>query len=113
MAATPTTCYVPARAVAWVSDEPIPGLVKVELTDADGKTWEFIDKAPMFDPEEILKPDSHYPVEISLACSRLSEPGTGEDSVLISTAHPWGLETVDGNSDFWIEASRIRNEDLR
>jgi hypothetical protein len=105
------TYFIPARAVAWVSDEPIPGLVRVELTDDDGVTWEFVDKAPMFDPDDLLGPDSHYPIEIPLACTLISDseisPAPGSNLVLVSTAYPWGLETVDGTSEFWIEASRI------
>jgi hypothetical protein len=115
MEAASMTYFVPAQAVEWVSDEPIPGLVRIELIDAEGRAWEFVDKTSMFDPDNILRPDSHYPVDISLACTLISEPdgdpGPEGDVVLVSTARPWGLETVDGTSEFWIEASRISKQE--
>jgi hypothetical protein len=102
--------FIPARAVAWVSDEPIPGLVKVELIDAEGSIWEFVDKTSMFDEDDILRPDSHYPMAIDLACTVLAPRGISPEAgelVYVSTAQPWGLETTDGTTEFWIESDRV------
>jgi hypothetical protein len=42
--------FVRTTVVRWVDDEPFPGLVKVELTDATGHRWTFIDKPPVSIP---------------------------------------------------------------
>ena len=44
-------------------------MVEVELTDADGYVWRFVDKAPVFDAENVLTPTTSYPVGISVACT--------------------------------------------
>jgi hypothetical protein len=96
--------YVRASAIRWVGDEPFPGLVEVTLTDADSRTWTFIDKAPVFDPAGDLGRSTRYPVEVKLACTVLE---TGEDRTTISTAQPWGIETVDHRSRFVVRSDQL------
>lgn len=91
---TPEIAYLRARAVRWVDDYPFPGVVEVTLTDGSGMTWTFVDKYPMFDSEDKLKPDSSYPIDLLLACTIVERTG---DGVTVSTSEPWDLETVDGS----------------
>ena len=100
--------HVEARATRWVSDEPFPGLVELELIDANGRTWTFIDKAPIFNAAGHLTPDARYPLDIKLACTVIAEPSPGEHShLLISTAEPWGVESVDGESEFLVHHDQL------
>jgi hypothetical protein len=101
---TADVTYVRARALRWVSDDPFPGLVEVELTDADGKSWRFVDKSPMFDPGDRLRSDSFYPVDLSLACVVVERRA---DTVTVSTADPWGLEAVDGTFQFVMKTDQV------
>lgn len=59
--------FVKAHAVRWISDEPFPGVVEVELHDGQGKLWKFIDKYPMFLPKGNLSASSHYPISLNIA----------------------------------------------
>lgn len=97
--------FVTASAVRWADDEPFPGMVEVEFADADGRTWTFIDKAPVFDRDNILGPDSHYPIELKLACTVVERR---DDRVVISTAEPWGIETVEQQSTFTMHRDQLR-----
>ena len=96
--------FVIAWAVRWVDDEPFPGVVEVELADADGRRWTFIDKSAVFDRNNVLGPSSHYPVEVRLACTVRERH---DDRVVISTAEPWSLETVEGQSTFTVRPDQI------
>jgi hypothetical protein len=97
--------FVTASAVRWVGDDPFPGVVEVELADADGRTWTFIDKAAVFDGDDILGPASHYPVELKLACTVVERH---DERVVISTAKPWGIETVERQSTFTVHREQLR-----
>lgn len=55
---------VRCEAVRWVSDEPLPGIVEVVLTDADGTRWSLVDKAPVFDSVGVLLPTADYPMSV-------------------------------------------------
>jgi hypothetical protein len=96
--------HVHARAVRWVGDEPFPGVVEVELTDADGRDWSFRDKSPVFDRKGLLGSSARYPVNISIACTVLERT---EDRVVISTAEPWGVESVERESRFVMRPDQV------
>lgn len=100
--------FIRAKAVRWSADEPIPGLVEVELTDASGQLWHFVDKAPIFDREGKLTPTASYPLELDLACTIIDRTA---DRVVISTAEPWGIETVDGQSRFVVRADQLASRE--
>jgi hypothetical protein len=95
---------VRARAVKWASDEPFPGMIEVELADASGKVWRFVDKYPMFDLERTFGPSTPYPVALQIACT-VVERRNGE--AVISTAKPWGLESIDGTHEFLVNLADV------
>jgi hypothetical protein len=101
--------YVAATAVGWISDSPFPGIVEVHLRDAAGRDWIFVDKATIFDEANQLNRDAPYPVDLELACTVLEE---GDTSVLISLRRPWGIESVDGVSEFSVTPERLSTRDL-
>jgi hypothetical protein len=96
--------FIRAKAVRWSADEPIPGLVEVEFDDADGQLWRFVDKTPIFDREGKLTAAAWYPLAVDLACTIVDRTG---DRVAISTAEPWGIESVDGQSSFVVRADQL------
>jgi hypothetical protein len=96
--------FIRAKAVRWLADEPIPGLVEVEFADADDQRWRFVDKAPIFDREARLTSTASYPMEVDLACTIVDRTA---DRVVVSTAEPWGIESVDGRSSFVVRADQL------
>ena len=93
-----------AIAVRWVADEPFPGVVEVQLTDADGRPWSFVDKAPIFDGHDVLNASAKYPIDLEIACTVLDRLA---DRVVVTTAKPWGIETVDRQSRFVVRLDQL------
>ncbi len=93
--------------VRWVNNEPKPGLVEASLVDVHDKTWLFVDKAPIFAASSI-SPTSTFPFEAAIRC-RIVEVShlTGRDVVLIDTATPDGLVSIDGENHFFVHGSQI------
>jgi hypothetical protein len=96
--------FIRARAVRWMADEPSPGLVEVEFSDAAGQLCRFVDKAPIFDSTGTLGSSSRYPVELDLACTIVARQA---NSHVVSTAEPWGLESVDGRFTFVVRPEQL------
>ncbi|MFF2146409.1 hypothetical protein [Kitasatospora sp. NPDC058190] len=97
-----------AEAVRWVDDEPFPGIVEVQFTDADGRRWSLVDKAPVFDADGVLRPDSAYPLEIGVACVITGSARRQEDDelVTVSTA-PRGVTASDGRDEFTVRRDQL------
>ncbi|WP_405166545.1 hypothetical protein OG203_16490 [Nocardia sp. NBC_01499] len=60
-------CELPAIAVYWLSDDPQPGIVLVELVDAHGRPHQLVDKTPSFGGE--LLPTPAYPCPTTNQCT--------------------------------------------
>lgn len=60
-------CELPATAVSWLTDEPQPGLVLVELADAYGRPHQLVAKSAYFGGD--LLPTSTYPCPTSIECT--------------------------------------------
>lgn len=62
-------CDLPATAVCWLTDDPQPGLVLVELTDARGRHHQLVGKVAHFDDGTDLTPTASYPRPTLVACT--------------------------------------------
>ncbi|GAB3205594.1 hypothetical protein GCM10027262_11390 [Nocardia tengchongensis] len=60
-------CELPATASVWLTDDPQPGLVLVELTDANGRPHQLVDKSAIFGSD--LLPTSTYPRPTAIRCT--------------------------------------------
>ncbi|MFI9510849.1 hypothetical protein [Nocardia sp. NPDC052566] len=60
-------CELPATAVFWLTDEPQPGIVLVELVDAYGRPHQLVGKSAYFGGD--LWPTSTYPCPASIECT--------------------------------------------
>ena len=87
---------VSVRPVRWVSDEPQPGLVEVELTDADGNRWSFVDKCAIFSAD--WTEPSHPPSTAGIRCTVVGP--IDAPVVTIDTSRPDSVESTDGMSTF-------------
>ncbi|MEU4811499.1 hypothetical protein AB0H20_20050 [Nocardia fluminea] len=61
------SCELPAVAVSWLSYDPQPGLVLVELLDAHGRPHQLVGKSVYFGGE--LVPMSPFPCPTSIRCT--------------------------------------------
>jgi hypothetical protein len=106
--ANPRRVTVKCAAVRWVSDEPQPGWVEYQMTDADGVTWSFFDK-PIHGGWEAMTPIAEYPLPSSFDCEimRMEKDTEGDALIVISTRNPNGLESSDGRSEFRVRKSQI------
>ncbi|MGW3856103.1 hypothetical protein [Micromonospora arida] len=95
-------CFLRCEVVAWVSQE-FPGWVRVRLVDADGKSWFFVDKVPVFTGGQ-LSADTRLPAAAHVRCGIVRHDD--DRAVVISTA-PDGVEAEGGRRLF-----RIREDQL-
>ncbi len=94
---------VRGAALRWVSDEPQPGWVEVELRDANGAVHSLFDKPPIFESASVdLRRDSPYPVPVEVQCRVIGAPD--EDTLLVEVE--W-TETADGRNRFVVRASDV------
>lgn len=96
------------EAVRWVDDEPWPGVVEVQFTDAAGRRWSLVDKAPVFAAMGELGPDSAYPVWVTVSCVIADVVGLPQDNgvVTVSTS-PHGVSTPDGHEEFAVRSDQL------
>jgi hypothetical protein len=85
----------------YVSDEPQPGVVECEFLDAHGRRWTFIDKPPIISFED-LDARTTYPRPGVIACEIVGrkQDAAGRKVILVDTARPWCVESVDGSMRF-------------
>jgi len=85
-----------AVAIVRYVDDHQPGFVECELTDIHKRRWLFVEKVPVVSDENLLSTTS-YPREGFIACQILERHALG---VRITTAEPFGVESVEGASEF-------------
>lgn len=59
-------CELPATAIIWLTDDPQPGIVLVELVDAIGRPHQLVGKSAYFGGD--LQPTSIYPCPTIVDC---------------------------------------------
>lgn len=84
-------------------DRDFPGWVECSLTDAHGREWLFVEKAPVVTTESV-DAASNYPRPGFIGCEVLSRR---DGLVVITTATPWGVEATTGETRF-----EVRDEQL-
>lgn len=105
-----TMWSVLCRVLHYVDKSSQPPIVEAELIDAQGVTWHFVDKEPIF-----LSSDCPLPTQGHVRCILVnpkdSVPNYGE-KVLISTASPDSVEAVEQKQNvFEVWRSQLCYED--
>ncbi|WP_326662110.1 hypothetical protein [Streptomyces sp. NBC_00385] len=96
------------EAVRWV-DDAFPGWVEVQFSDARGKRWSLVDKAPAFGTAEELGPCSDYPLAVSVACAMV-ETATADledDAVVTVSTSGHGITAPTGEDEFSVRRSQL------
>lgn len=98
---------IACQVVRWVADEPQPGLVEAQLTDADGRLWRFIDKEPIFCSDMIGRL-AQFPVAGAIRCQIIGHEtlSDGRQVVTIDTSSPDSVDSG-GVTVFRVAASAI------
>ncbi len=86
-------CELPATAICWLTDEPQPGLVLVELVDAHGRPHQLVGKCAYFGGN--LFPTSTYPCSTSIQCT-IEDVDAG-----IATVSTWWVTSADDTPFFF------------
>lgn len=60
-------CMLPATAVAWLTDDPQPGIVLAEFADVHGRAHQLVGKCAYFSGD--LLPTSTYPCPTGVRCT--------------------------------------------
>jgi hypothetical protein len=98
------TCEI----VSWVRDD-FPGWIRVRVTDAAGRAWFLIDKAPIFQVE--VTAESMFPVPAAVRCAVVEiVRGEGEEGpprLVVSTAVD-GIAAEDGTDRFTVAGDMLR-----
>lgn len=89
-------------------DDHQPGIVECEFNDADGRRHTLIDKAPIFSTE-LLDAHSKYPQPGMARCTvlRVWNDPVGRELITISTAAPFSIESIEGQSQFVVLQSKV------
>jgi hypothetical protein len=91
--------------VKWLADEPIPGWVKAQFTDARGEVRVFFDKPDVFTAEPVVR-STRFPVPGKLRCE-IVDRGADRDATSISVRT---FETdSDGQDLFEVRQDQIAN----
>ncbi|MCF2533191.1 hypothetical protein [Yinghuangia soli] len=85
-----------------MDDEPFPGWVEVQFTDAAGRRWAVFDKPPIFRAAADLGPDSSYPVAASIACVVCEGSESPDGGTVTVSTSPHGVATPDGRDEFTV-----------
>lgn len=98
---------VKCEVVRWVSNEPQPGWVEGKLVDAQGATWRFFDKPPIF-TSEAIDASTELPVDGKLRCRIVDEHVSGDRAqVEVETID---VDADDGQNHFILDAAAVERE---
>ena len=92
----------------FISADPQPGIVECEFKDTHGRCWKFVEKTAIVSAEN-LDAQSGYPRRGVIACEITSrrQDATGCEILSIDTDRPWGVESVDGRTQFDVSSSSL------
>jgi hypothetical protein len=83
-------------------DEHQPGIIECQFVDANGRTWSFIEKAPIVSAEDLWS-DSDYPQPGVIDCEVIERSTDVQGAIFtVDTQRPWGVESIDGTTRFVI-----------
>jgi hypothetical protein len=92
----------------WISDEPQPGWIEVEFTDADDHQWIVADKPPIFFTEPEWNRANDQPHVVSINCEVIKDVAT---SPVVSVKLKWGVESIpEGVSTFCVRRDQLHQD---
>jgi hypothetical protein len=101
--------YLSVKITGLVSDD-FPGFVEIQFNDSNGKTHTFVEKLLVVEDKDYLTLQGPYPRGGMIACEIVQE-NISNNTVLIDTAKPWGIETQEGQTIFTVATTLITERD--
>lgn len=94
----------------WLSNDPQPGWVEVEFTDADERRWIVADKPPIFFTDPTWDRDTEIPAHVSIECRVIDDLAT---SPVVTVTLAWGVESFpERTSTFRVRRDQLHSEQL-
>jgi hypothetical protein len=91
----------------YVSDDQ-PGFVECEFTDANGRQWRFVEKAPVVSSEQLTGKTAYpRPGVIAVEVKERRTDSAGREVILVDTSRHWGVESVEGETIFEVMAQAL------
>lgn len=92
-----------------IDDTSYPAVVAVQFEDVENIRHTIIEKVPVLGLSEDLRAHSRYPQPGTIDCEVVERfrDSMGRNRVRISTAKPWGIEAVDGKTEFVVFESQL------
>ncbi|MCB7137527.1 hypothetical protein [Cellulosimicrobium marinum] len=83
-----------AMATRWVSDDPQPGVVQIEFTDADGHTHHLQEKPTVIDAAGVMNRHAKFPIEVQIACRPRHQAYRPRERRTFNVVDlsPWGVD---------------------
>lgn len=93
--------------IKFISDDQ-PGFVECRFYDAFGKEHIVQDKVPIV-TEKLIDANSKYPKDGIIACEIVKhwKDTNGRTIFMVDTSKPWGIETIDGQTQFDIYEEQL------
>ncbi|MBM0256183.1 hypothetical protein [Micromonospora sp. 4G55] len=76
----------------------------MRLVDADGRTWFFVDKVPIFFVDDDILPGAALPWPAFVRCHVV---GQQEDQILVVSTAPDHVEAEDGTTQFRVRPNQL------
>ena len=91
-----------------------PGWVRLRTTDATGRLWSFVDKAPIFDLADgvELGPAASAAIRCRVVRTLRDDETTEPPLIVVSTAVD-GVAAEDGTDEFVVRGERLRYPTLK
>ncbi|GAB3068410.1 hypothetical protein [Micromonospora schwarzwaldensis] len=96
------------EAVEWLDRVSFPAVVRVVFTDAQGRAWSLVDKAPIFGTD--LDPASALPTPAAVRCvvkEFRDMPDASSASLVLVSTEPDGVATEDGTAVFLVSVDLL------
>jgi hypothetical protein len=94
--------------VRYISDDPQPGIIELQLEDAHGRRWSFVEKTAIVS-KKFLDDETSYPQQGVIACEvvQRSLDTSGREVIRIDTQKPWYVESVEGVTQFDVSSDLL------
>jgi hypothetical protein len=86
--------------------DDFPGWIRVRLVDATGRTWFFVDKAPVF-TGDVVTADTQLPMPVGIRCHIVASEMDGQ--VLVVRTDVDGVEAEDGTNELRVRLDEVRD----
>ena len=97
--------------VRFVDEEPQPGIVESQFSDAQGELHSIIDKVPLF-TSDVLWSDSEYPQPGSMECRVIERISDSSGNLARISIEPYHFELTNESSEFVVREADLFDSNI-